>query len=72
MRDVGSFAQNGTDHLALHSNPTPVNDSQRSQSKAMRFFQVTFHGCSGIARRKSVEIEHVGDRELNRIAVCHS
>ena len=66
------MAKNGADHLTLHSNPTPMNDSQRRQFKAMRFFQVTFYRCSCVARSESVEIEHIGDRELNRITFCHS
>src|SRR5437899_9109360 len=59
--------QHLANQLPLDSDAAPVNDAQHTKTEAVRLDQVLFHYGLYVAWRHGVQIEHVGDRNADRI-----
>ena len=56
--------------LPLHTDPPPVNNTQRSESQLVRLFQISLHDALHIPRRNAVQIENIRDGNAYRL-VAH-
>lgn len=61
--------QDGSNHLALHADPAPVNDAQGLETEAARLFQILLDNRPDIARGNGVKVEYIGDGDADRLFV---
>jgi hypothetical protein len=63
------FGQDGADHLALNANTPAMHDPQGFETGAMRFLKIFLNDRLNIARRNTVQVEHIGDGNPDRAFV---
>jgi len=61
--------QDGPHHLPLHPDPASMDDPERPKAHAPRFFEILLDDGRDVPRRYRVQIEHVRDRDSDRLFV---
>src|SRR5216684_364613 len=61
--------QHLANELPLHADPAPVNDAQCAKTETARLDEVLLHYGLYVARRHRMQIEHVGDRNADRVLI---
>ena len=56
----------------MGSDSAPVNDSQRRETKPVRFFQISFHCVPYVARGENMQVKNIADRDCEWLFVCQS